>query len=111
MLADSEAERYLDRLGVPTVDFAQEDAAYEALASGDVDAFVHDAAILQFAVTNGDGSFRLAGAPFHQQQYGFAVAPDDPLRERINLELLELFESGEYSDIYERWFGRPPATD
>lgn len=109
--ADSEAAAHLDRLGIPTIEFPLAADAYLALEAGQVDAVVHDAAILQFAVNNGDGSTRLAGAPFHQQQYGFAVAADDPLRERINIELLQLIEAGDYADLYEQWFGRPPPTD
>lgn len=107
----SEAENFLERNGITTRDYATPGAAYQALRDGDVEAVVHDAAILQYRVrTDDSGQLRLAGTPFHRQQYGFVV-PDDPrLRERINVALLELYADGEYARLYEQWFGQAPSA-
>jgi len=103
----SVAEAFLDRNGIATRSYPSADETYDALASGDVDAVVHDAAILQYHVNNeGAGEARVVGLPFHQQQYAFVVDFDDPLRERINVALLEVIESGEYGRLYQQWFGR-----
>lgn len=107
--AGSEAEAQLARLGVPSIGYPTADDAYDALRSGDVDAVVHDAAVLRYEITrNPADGVRLVGAPFDPQQYGFVVRADDPLRERLNRALLDVIESGDYSEIYERWFGVEP---
>ncbi len=110
--ANSEAEAQLDRLGVASVGYPTAEDTYAALRKGDVDAVVHDAAVLRYEVTrNPSDGVRLVGVPFDPQQYGFVVRADDPLRERLNRALLDVVESGDYSDIYERWFGVEPEGD
>ncbi len=103
---ESEADAQLSRLGIASSGFASARDAYAALRSGEVDAVVHDAAILRHEVTeDATGDLRLVGAPFDPQQYGFVVAADDPLREPLNRALLDVFESGDHDRLLERWFG------
>ncbi len=109
---ESEASAQLDRLGVAASGFPTAQEAYDALRRGDVDAVVHDAAILRNEViTDPSGGVRLVGSPFDPQQYGFVVEAEDPIRERVNRALLDVVESGDYDQIYERWFGIAPEAD
>ncbi len=102
----STAEDYLNQQGIRPILFLHEGDAYAALLNDEVDAVVYDAPVLQHYVALDDsGSVELAGTVFQEQQYGVALSQNPLLRERINLALLRLIESGEYATIYREWFG------
>ena len=104
--AESAAVEYLDSRGIAASEFPTADAAYEALLAGDVDAVVHDAAILQhFVATDARGGTRLTGTTFAERGFGFVLPRDSDLAERVNRSLLGLIESGEYDRVHDRWFG------
>ena len=48
----------------------------------------------------GDHKSRRLRPKCQPENYGIALPPDSPLREWINLALLEVIESGEYDEIY-----------
>ncbi|NET74489.1 MAG: transporter substrate-binding domain-containing protein, partial [Sphaerospermopsis sp. SIO1G2] len=102
----SAAADYLIREGIPPVLYELEDEAYEALISGDVDAIVYDAPVLQhYTAQDLDGTVELVDEIFQAQQYGIAVANNPELREQINLALLKVIESGQYDTLHNIWFG------
>jgi ABC-type proline/glycine betaine transport system substrate-binding protein len=103
----SAAETYLPSIGVGPVLVGNIDEAYPLLVDGEVDAVVFDAPVLQFhAAREGDGEVITVGSDFQRVQYGFMLSPDDAeLRERINLVLLGLVESGIYERLHDTWFG------
>jgi ABC-type amino acid transport substrate-binding protein len=71
-----------------------------------VDALVYDAPVLQhYATKEGKGKVKVVGLIFQKQQYGMAIPIDSPFRERINLALLRLIETGVYKEIHDKWFG------
>jgi len=47
----------------------------------------------------------VVGKPFEPQNYGIALANESPLREKLNLSLLSLIESGGLERIQAKWFG------
>ncbi len=106
-VALSAGETYLASEGVGPVVVDEIGEAYALLEAGDVDAVVFDAPVLHFhAAREGGGQVATFGPDFEKVQYGFAVSDDDPdFRERLNLALLDLIESGVYKQIHERWFG------
>ncbi|MBW3605619.1 MAG: transporter substrate-binding domain-containing protein [Actinobacteria bacterium] len=110
-VAGTEAEDFLEQQGVGPVTVARIDDAYTALVEGDADAVAFDAPVLQFhAAHDGHGEVRVVGPVFDRVQYGIALPVDSPLRERINLALLDLVESGAYDRLHDRWFGATMAV-
>ena len=103
----SAAETYLPSIGVGPVLVDDIDDAYRLLAEGEVDAVVFDAPVLQFhASRKGAGEVATVGSDFQRVQYGLMLSEDDAeLRERINIALLELIESGVYGRLHDGWFG------
>lgn len=104
-LANSEAEDWLISEGIGPVTVGSIDDAYAALDSGEVDAVVFDAPVLQYRAAR-DASVRTVGSTFDTVRYGIAVHDDaDQMREQVNLALLELIETGAYDQLSTRWFG------
>ena len=103
----SAGETYLSTIGVGSVPVDDIEQAYGLLAEGDVDAIVFDAPVLRFhAAREGQGEVATFGPAFEKVQYGLAVSEDDAeFRERLNLALLDLIESGVYGQLHDRWFG------
>ena len=104
---DSAGFDYLTGIGVGPVTVHDVDHAYDLLAQGEVDAVVFDAPVLRFHVSRrGGGKVTTVGPLFDKVQYGLMVSEDDAaLRERIDLALLDLIESGTYKQLHDRWFG------
>lgn len=79
-------------------------AAFEA---GELTAIVFDGPILAYYIaTKGVGEAKLIERVFRPENYGIALQEGSPLREPINRVLLRLSETGTYSDLVEKWFGR-----
>ncbi|MCE2529145.1 MAG: glycine betaine/L-proline ABC transporter substrate-binding protein ProX [Acidimicrobiia bacterium] len=104
---DSAGYDYLTGIAVGPVIVHDVDHAYDLLAQGEVDAVVFDAPVLQFHVSRlGEGKVTTVGPLFDKVQYGLMVSEDDTeLRERIDLALLDIIESGIYKQLHHRWFG------
>ncbi len=107
--ADSAAIDFLARQGIGATEYPTADEAYDALLTGDLDAVVHDAAILQhFVATDGRGA-DVSGLVFAERGFGLALPTDSDLTETMNRALLRLVESGEFDELHEQWFGAGPA--
>ena len=106
-VSGSAGESYLVALGVGPVLVEEIDEAYDLMAVGDVEAIVFAAPVLRFhAAREGAGAVTTVGPLFEKVQYGMMLGEEDTeLRERINLVLLELIESGVYRQVHDRWFG------
>lgn len=105
-VAKSTAADYLAEQGIAAVRVENVDKAYSILESRKVDAIVYDAPVLQhYASTTGKGKVKVVGLLFEEQNYGIAIQADSPYRERINIALLKLIESGAYQEIADKWFG------
>jgi len=102
----STAADYLAGQGIPVIKVATVDQAYLLLESGKVDAIVYDAPVLQHhASKTGKGRVKVVGLLFLEQNYGIALQVQSPYREKINIALLKLIESGAYQEIVDQWFG------
>ena len=106
-VANSAGETYLPTIGVGPVLVDRIDEAYPLLSEGAVDAIVFDAPTLHFHTSReGAGEVVTVGADFQRVQYGLMLSENDAeLRERINIALLDLIESGVYGQLHDRWFG------
>ena len=105
-VSHSAAETYLPSIGVGPVVVDSIDKAYPLLGE-EVDAIVFDAPVLRFhASREGGGEVATVGSDFQQVQYGLMLSEQDAeLRERVNIALLDLIESGVYSRLHDGWFG------
>ena len=103
----SAGESYLPAIGVGPVVVDDVERAYELLADGEADAVVFDAPVLHYYVSHrGGGEFVTAGSEFQRVRYGLMIDEGDAeLRERLNLALLDLMETGIYDRLHDGWFG------
>ena len=103
----STAADYLVHQGITAVAVDDITSAYPLLESGEVDAIVYDAPVLQhYASKTGKGKVKVVGLLFEEQNYGIAIQVGSPYREEINIALLKLMESGGYEELRNRWFGQ-----
>lgn len=108
------------KIGTATVDYLKEnvpgaklklfpniDNAFLELATGRVDAVVHDTPNLQyFAKTGGKGRVKVVGSLKSGDYYGIAFPKGSELVPAVNKALKTLQDNGQYDAIYEKWFGQ-----
>lgn len=80
------------------------DQGYEAVRSHSADAFVYDAAIVEWLASNRSG-VQVAGPIIHPQNYGIAVPKGSPYLEAVDQGLLLLREDGTYDRLKKSYFG------
>lgn len=97
------AENARDR-GARVRTFASGDEAINALAEGDVEAVVHDEPVLRWWISQSDTNQPIAVLPetFAPQDYGFATAEGDALREELNRAILEVTTRPTWRDRVDR---------
>jgi ABC-type amino acid transport substrate-binding protein len=80
--------------------------ALDQLAAGQVDAVIYDLPILRYLV-NADYAHELRVLPnqFARQDYGIAIPPGSPLRERLNREILLIIQGAEWRPMLEGYLG------
>jgi polar amino acid transport system substrate-binding protein len=105
----STASKWLNARGINHIAVKSVDEAYPMLKSDSADALVFDSPVLLYAANQSNGSLKVVGAIFQQEQYGIAVPAGSPLRENINRTLLELYSDGTYQQLYSKWFGAANA--
>jgi polar amino acid transport system substrate-binding protein len=105
-VAGSTSIEVIERYGARVHPQETIDLAYEQLLRGEVEAVVFDAPALRYYMKNRPSDqIVLVGGLIDEQAYGIAFPNDSPLRERVNLAILQLRENGRYQQIYEKWFG------
>ncbi|PSP18296.1 MAG: hypothetical protein BRC58_03970 [Cyanobacteria bacterium QS_8_64_29] len=106
MVAGTSAAEYLRRQPVRPIPFERPEAAYWAVAEGQVPAMFYDAPTLAYRAAR-DGKLRAVGERFARQQYGIALPPDSPRQEAVNRTLLQLQEAGALVQLQRKWFRAP----
>ena len=105
-VAGSTSEKYLIERDLRPQRFVQFADAARALEAGSVQAVVFDAPVLLYYSANeGEGKVHVVGTIFRRESYGIAFPAGSPWHRRVNYALLRLRESGEYEEIYKKWFG------
>jgi len=108
------------KIGTATVDFLQKevpgakltlfpniDNAYLELATGRVDAVVHDTPnVKYYANTVGKDRVKVVATIKSGDHYGIAFPKGSPLVEAVNKALATLAANGQYDAIYAKWFGK-----
>lgn len=96
---------------VPTarlVEFPDQPAAFQALAQGQVHAYTNDGiqlAGLKAKAPKPD-EWLIVGEFYSYEPYGMAMRKNESdFRHLINMGLMQAIESGQYFEIYDKWFG------
>lgn len=98
--------------GVEMVRYDEITLAFQALASGDVDAVFNDGPVsADIIAKNPEMGAVIVGDPVTDELYGIAVNPERPeLLDAINEALAAIIANGTYRDIYMDWFGIEPPS-
>jgi polar amino acid transport system substrate-binding protein len=103
---DTTAAEFLSQHQLNFVGVDRIEEAYAKLLNDEVDAIVFDAPVLlYYAAHQGKGHVVVPGKIFHLEKYGIAVPNGAPLREDINLVLLQLYQDGTLETLQQKWFG------
>lgn len=83
---------------------------YLELVAGRLDALVHDTANVQYYTANkGKGLVKVVDTVVTGNNfYAMAFPKHSALTQRVNAALRETIKSGQYADIYRKWFGVAP---
>jgi polar amino acid transport system substrate-binding protein len=94
------------------VEFDDKLAAMQALRDGAIEGYTEDNITL-LTLAAGDPELTLLPGGHNRVQFGVGVPENDSdWRDRINIALQSLWRSGEFQEIYERWFvGRERQVD
>jgi polar amino acid transport system substrate-binding protein len=106
-VADSTSAAYLARTHVSGRPYRSALDGLEAVASGEIDAFVYDAPILKY-LAGRDLNGRVAVLPntFERQDYAIALPFGSRLRKPINQHILRILTRGEWQETLRRYLGR-----
>ena len=90
--------------------FPNIDNAYLELATGRVDAAMHDTPnVLYYINTVGKGRVKAVGQQMMAHQYGIAFPKGSPRVAQVNAALAKIKADGRYAAIYKKWFGTEPV--
>lgn len=117
---DLEGKTVAVKIGTATVDYLKSnvpnaklklfpniDNAFLELATGRVDAVVHDTPNLQyFAKTGGQGKVKVVGSLKSGDFYGIGFPKGSDLVPVVNSALKAIHANGQYDALYQKWFGQ-----
>ncbi len=96
-IAGSASDAWLGDAGVGFTSYPNIDSGLAAVRKGDIDAFVYDAPLLRYRINRGfRKELKMVPGTFGRQDYGIALPEGSPLREAIDVALLEQIDSGEW---------------
>ena len=105
-LAESATLAYLDEERIGASSFSTISEGLLAVEQNQIDAFVHDAPILQYySQIDHRSTVRILPNTFNDQYYGIALPLNSPDRNEINQILLEYIASDEWNDMVNRYLG------
>ncbi len=105
-IGGSAAEDWLDRTGVGFHPYPTLRAGLDAVASGQIDAFVYDRPLLRYLVHEQyNDTLRLVPGSFGREDYAFGLPQNSKLREPINEALLRRIDSQPWSALVTQTLG------
>jgi polar amino acid transport system substrate-binding protein len=88
---------------IEKLQFEAQDAAANAVALGQADAFSADSPVTLYAIAQNDDKLQAAGETFDEAPYGLPIAKDSELTEAIVSALEALIADGTYTEILDEW--------
>lgn len=108
VVADTTGESYANDNGLAFGMFADPESGIEAVARGELDAFVYDHAVLAWMILrNSKGRVAVLPNAFDRQDYAIALPPGSELREPVNRALITAVRDPAFDEMVERYLGRP----
>jgi ABC-type amino acid transport substrate-binding protein len=105
-VANSTGGQFLKAERIPFRAYDDVEAGLRAVAAGDLDAFVHDAPIMQYiAKEKLQGAVVVLPGTFEQQDYALAFPEGSPLREPVNRELIAIKRSEAWKELVYTYLG------
>jgi polar amino acid transport system substrate-binding protein len=102
--AESQGFDFLRKKGVAAIPFKNIQEGLLAVADHTIDAFVHDEKILNFNIKREfPGRVQVVGGTFDEYFVSIALQQDSPLREPINIALLELMQTESWTELLNRY--------
>lgn len=107
VLADSEEQLYLRRMGITCVGYDHLEEAVRTLAKGGLDAVVGEAPVLEYLDASVPGvGLRVVGELVHPEKYVFAGGPEQAeLTKAVSLEIIRLTELDVIWKLRDKYFG------
>jgi len=105
-VADSASAEYLERQGIGFTRRQELAAALEDVANGRFDAIVYDEPILKYHIRRSyPAELRMVPEHFERQDYALALPAGSPLREPLNIAILDTLETSEGGALVQRYVG------
>lgn len=111
-VAGSTSDNFLDKHGIQFQGFGDPASMLRAFERDEINTVVFDGPILAYYQQNeGAGLARLIEKIYRPENYGILMPAGSPLKEDIDLALLQFREDGTYDSILTRWFGNTYFAD
>lgn len=88
---------------IEKLQFEAQDAAANAVALGQADAFSADSPVTLYAIAQNEDKLQAAGETFDEAPYGLPIAKDSELTEAIVSAFEALIADGTYTEILDEW--------
>lgn len=105
-MTNTTSESYLKQIQISSRSFGSPQEGLAALKEGKIQALVYDAPILRYYIhQNYIGSLEVLPYRLQRQEYGIALQANSPLREQINVVLLQLIREKAWQDKLSQYLG------
>jgi len=105
-MTNTTSDSYLKQIHIPFRSYESPQEGLAALQAGKVQALVYDAPILRYYIhQNYIGSLEVLPYRLQRQEYGIALPPNSPLREQINVVLLQKIREKAWQDRLKQYLG------
>jgi ABC-type amino acid transport substrate-binding protein len=97
---------YLGRRQIKYKNYKDVSAALDALAANEIEAVVYEAPILQYAIKQrADSDLTVLDGTFDNHGYALMLKQASPLREAINIEILQFIATDDWSSVLQKYLG------
>jgi len=105
-IINTTSESHLEQIHISYLPYKTPQAGLIALKEGEIDALVYDAPILRYYIHRDySGSLQVLPERLLEQNYGIALTSESPLREQINVVLLQKIQDKAWQDKIIRYLG------
>ena len=105
-IGDTTSESYLKQIQISFQSYESPQQGLAALQAGKIQALVYDAPILRYFIhQNYLGSLKVLPYRLQRQEYAIALQPNSPLREQINVVLLQKIRENAWQERLNQYLG------
>ncbi len=106
-IPSSTAESFLVDKRINYLSYDNVSKGLDAIANGDLDAFVYDAPIMKYLIKKKglSGKVKVLPNELEQVYYGFALHEGSQLREPLNRRIIDIISNPSWEDLQYKYFG------